>query len=166
MEVLARLGIDWHLLLTQVVNFGLLFAGLTYFLYKPILRVLDKRKKTIAESLANAGEIEKKLTATQNDYDQIIREAHEKAELIKSDAKKDAERIRSDLIKKAEEEATDLVQNARKNLESERNSLYADIKQKVCDLSRVVVVKVLGKEMTAQIREKSIENAMENIKIS
>jgi len=57
MELFAKLGIDWRLLIAQLVNFVILFTALTFLLYKPLIAALDKRRAKIAESLANAEKI-------------------------------------------------------------------------------------------------------------
>ena len=47
-KVLDVFGIDWKLLLINAVNFGLLLATLSYFFYKPMMRMLDLRRDKIA----------------------------------------------------------------------------------------------------------------------
>jgi F-type H+-transporting ATPase subunit b len=47
-----KLGIDPKLLLAQLVNFTIIMLLLKKFLYKPILDMLEKRKKEIAEGVA------------------------------------------------------------------------------------------------------------------
>ena len=42
---MEKLGIEPQLLLAQLVNFGIIIFVLSKFLYKPILDMLEKRKK-------------------------------------------------------------------------------------------------------------------------
>ena len=58
MELLSKLGIDWKLLLAQVVNFGILLGVLTVFVYRPLLDLLDARRERIAKAMEDAGRIE------------------------------------------------------------------------------------------------------------
>jgi len=48
---MEKLGIEPTLLLAQILNFLIIAFVLTKILYKPILQLLDKRKKTIEEGL-------------------------------------------------------------------------------------------------------------------
>ena len=51
MEIFSKLGIDWRLLLAQVVNFLILLFVLRRFAYTPMLRFLEKRKNRIEKGL-------------------------------------------------------------------------------------------------------------------
>jgi len=48
---ISALGINLPSLLAQLINFTLLLVLLTVLAYKPLLRVLDERKKRIQEGL-------------------------------------------------------------------------------------------------------------------
>ena len=58
MEALHNLGIDFKVIIAQIINFGILVFTLVHFLYRPILKALDDRKKKISDSLDKAKEIE------------------------------------------------------------------------------------------------------------
>lgn len=60
-ELLSQLGIDWHLLLSQAVNFFLLLIVLRVFVYKPLLKVLHERRARIEEGIAKAHEADERL---------------------------------------------------------------------------------------------------------
>ena len=55
-----KLGIEPVMLLTQVINFLVLVILLTKFLYKPILKLIDERRKKIEEGLQLAQEMKLK----------------------------------------------------------------------------------------------------------
>ena len=60
-QVLHVFGIDWKLLLINAANFGLLLAALTYFFYKPMMRMLDLRRDKIAHGVEAAQKAEAEL---------------------------------------------------------------------------------------------------------
>ena len=74
---MESLGIDLKLIIIQIINFGLLLFLLTKFLYKPILRLLDERKKKIEESLANAQKIAEEKVKLEEEKTKEITEARE-----------------------------------------------------------------------------------------
>jgi F-type H+-transporting ATPase subunit b len=43
MDALANIGVDWKLLLAQVVNFGILLWVLKRYAYQPMLKMMDGR---------------------------------------------------------------------------------------------------------------------------
>ena len=65
MEIIRNFGIQPVLLLAQIVNFLIILYLLQKFFYKPIVKLLEQRKKRIEESLKNADLIEEKLKKTQ-----------------------------------------------------------------------------------------------------
>lgn len=52
--LLAAFGIDWRLLIINMVNFGLLLAALWYFLYGPLMKMLDARRAKVAQAMQDA----------------------------------------------------------------------------------------------------------------
>ena len=73
MELFAKLGIDWRLLIAQLVNFVILFTALTFLLYKPLIAALDKRRAKIAESLANAEKIGDELKRANAESERLLK---------------------------------------------------------------------------------------------
>ena len=50
-QLLSQLGIDWKLFLSQAVNFFILLLVLTFFVYKPLIKIVKERNKRIKEGL-------------------------------------------------------------------------------------------------------------------
>jgi F-type H+-transporting ATPase subunit b len=62
---MGAIGINWQYLLAQLINFGILFALLSVFLYKPMRRKLDERSAKIKESMEQAEQIKQQLANTE-----------------------------------------------------------------------------------------------------
>ena len=56
MELLTKLGVDWKLLIAQIVNFTILVSVLTYFVYRPLLDLLDARRERIRKAVEDENE--------------------------------------------------------------------------------------------------------------
>ena len=102
-DLLGSFGIDWRLLLMQAVNFGVLLAALTYFLYKPVLKVLDERRAKIRQGIKDASDAKHKLENAEDEKSKIIGEATGTAENIISTAKGTAEEKGKEIIALAEQ---------------------------------------------------------------
>jgi F-type H+-transporting ATPase subunit b len=74
-ELLSQLGIDWHLLLSQAVNFFLLLLVLWYFVYEPLLKLLRDRRNRIEEGLLKADEADRRLLEVDELSKQKLHEA-------------------------------------------------------------------------------------------
>src|SRR3990167_6065185 len=93
MDILKSFGIQPTLLLAQIVNFLIILFLLKKFFYKPIIKMLEDRKKRIEESLKNAQLIEEKLKKTEEKSALILQNAQKNAQDLLDSAKKETERI-------------------------------------------------------------------------
>ncbi len=100
-QLLSQLGIDWHLLLSQAVNFLLLLIILRFVVYKPLLKLLHDRRARIEEGLAKAKEADERL----HDANVIglgkIKEAEAHAVKILQKTEQDAKALEAKLIAEA-----------------------------------------------------------------
>jgi len=100
-DLLQAFGVDWRLLIIQAVNFGVLLAALTYFLYKPILGILDERRKKIEQGVKDASKAKKELDNAEVKAGEIVGQATGKAEDIVLNAKEVAEQKGQDIEEQA-----------------------------------------------------------------
>jgi F-type H+-transporting ATPase subunit b len=105
---MEALGLDIKLLLAQIINFGILFFVLKKILYKPVIKILDDRKKAIEESSKNSKKIEEELRNLEERKTKAI-------DTIQNEAKKDKEK----LIAMAQEEKKKIIDEAKKTAEAE-----------------------------------------------
>ena len=89
MDLIDKLGIDLKLLIAQIVNFVILLVILTKLIYKPLLKLLDDRKKMIAKTVDDSKRIEDRLAAIEADRDKVLANASKEAMVIVERAKKE-----------------------------------------------------------------------------
>ncbi|MFA5133640.1 MAG: F0F1 ATP synthase subunit B [Patescibacteria group bacterium] len=143
MELLTKLGIDWKLLIAQIVNFLVLMGVLYKFLYKPVLKMLDDRKEKIDQSLKHAEEIEKNLFKSEADKAKVLQEARNEAGKVIAEAKQMSERIREDLENKAKIESASILEQGKKQLALEKEAMFKEIKAEVADMVKAATEKIL-----------------------
>ena len=81
-ELLNKLGIDYKLLIAQIINFLVLLFVLWKFAYGPILAILEKRQKKIEKGLADAEAAEKRLEESEKKQKEVLRKARTEAKEI------------------------------------------------------------------------------------
>jgi len=163
MELLSKLGIDWKLLIAQIINFLVLMAVLYKFLYKPVLKMLDDRKEKIDKSLKHAEEIEKNLFKSEADKAKVLQEARNEAGKILAAAKEMSEKIREDLSNKAKMESLAILEQGKKQLATEKDLMFKEIKGEVANMVKIAAEKIL-KNTGADVDKKVIERTLEEIK--
>src|SRR5438045_7541927 len=65
-------GWNWKLFLSQVISFCIVAFLLRRFAYKPILAVLEDRRRKIEEGQLNAEKIRKELAEAEKRYQEIV----------------------------------------------------------------------------------------------
>jgi len=160
MELLTKLGIDWKLFVAQIINFLVLLVILYKFLYRPILKMLDDREKKIEKSLKQAEEIEKNLFTSQGEKAKIVQEARNEAGKIIAESREMSEKLREDLTNKAKMEAQNMLEQGKKQLASEKEAMFKEIKGEVADMVKTAAEKILKEKMTADLDKKIIERGL------
>ncbi len=111
-QLLDAFGIDWKLLLAQLVNFGVLFVALTWFLYKPVMKTLDERKAKIAKGVEDAEIASEKALTADADAAKVVKGAENEAEGIVSSARDLAGTEKARIVKEAEARAAQVAADA------------------------------------------------------
>jgi F-type H+-transporting ATPase subunit b len=111
-QLIHAFGIDARLILIQVVNFGLLMAALTYFLYKPVLKLLDERAARIAKGIEDAKAAELALEAADEERKKIIAAANKEAEAMEQRAIEHAQKKTDEIIAEGHKKAEKIINEA------------------------------------------------------
>ena len=97
MEALGNLGINLSYLVVQILNFFIVMLIMSFWAYKPILKVLDERRDKIAQGLEDAREAEEARANAQSEAKKIIAEAQSERASIVADATARAEKTAADM---------------------------------------------------------------------
>lgn len=163
-SLLTQLGVDWKLLLAQLVNFLILLAILYKFLYKPVLKILHDREEKIEKSLKQAEEIQENLQKSQEERAQIIKEARDEAGKIISESKETAKKLKEELSNEAKVEAQNILEQGKAHLEFEREAMFKEIKGEVADMVRNATEKIIKEKMDPDKDRNLIEKSLEDLK--
>src|SRR6266446_7225871 len=89
-ETADTFGWNWKLFLSQVISFGIVAFLLQRFAYKPILALLDERRRKIEEGQLNAEKIKKELAEAEKRYQEILAKANADAQKMIDEARESA----------------------------------------------------------------------------
>lgn len=136
-QLISAFGIDLRLITIQLVNFGILLVALWYFLYTPVFKILDERKRVIEKGVRDAEGAALSLKNAEEEKGQIVTSAvAEAGEIVKrgeASAKRDAEAIRKD----AQEQSARILADGQMKAES----LAAEIRKKTeADIAKVAIL--------------------------
>ena len=156
---MEKLGINWALLIAQIVNVVLLVWLLTRFLYRPVLNMLNERTKRIQESLQDAERVKEQLANAKRDYDAELAKARQEAAGILAQAQERARAQEQEIVTQARSEADRIRQEARDQAERERDQLLRDLKGQMAELVTKTAERVLGEELKSN-HDRLIEESL------
>lgn len=163
MEILKDFGVDPILLIAQIVNFLILLFILNRILFKPLLKVLEERKQTIAKSLQEAEQISKELARATQKSQGLIEGASTQADKIVEEAKKAAEKIKEEQIQATKVEAENIFRKNRDNIELEKEKMRASLRSELQEVLVLAVEKVVGKTLSKEERETITKSSVKEI---
>ncbi len=142
----AAFGVNWELLLVQAVNFGLLLAVLSYFLYKPVLRIIDERQRKIAEGVATAQAAAQKLEDAKQESEGIIGGAAREAESLVASAKAHAGESAAQIVRGAEARADGIMKDAAARAEEAKRQALKESERGIARAAMLAAEKILRGE--------------------
>jgi F-type H+-transporting ATPase subunit b len=156
---MEKLGINWGLLIAQIVNVGLVVWLLTMFLYRPVLNMLNERTRRIQDSLKEAEQVKEQLARANQDYDQKLGQARQEAAAILAQAQERAKGQEAEIVAQARQEADRIRAEAREQAVQERDQLLRDLKNQMAELVTITASRVLGEELKSN-HDRLIEESL------
>jgi F-type H+-transporting ATPase subunit b len=144
--IFTTFGIDWHLLLINAINFGLLLLGLWYFLYTPLMRMLEERRQKVAQGVADAQAAQQSLKEIEGTRASTLAQAGREADEVLARARNAAQAREREMLAHAEAAAASVVKEAEAQAKEAKARAVAESKQEVAKLI------VLGMEKTMQTK--------------
>lgn len=160
MELINTLGIDWRILLWQVVVFLVLLAVLRKFAYGPILAVLDERREKIAAGLADAEAAAQAKADAERTRQDIVTAAQKESARIIADATTAADMQRTESLLRTRAEVERLLREAGQGIEQERVAMMAGAEIELGSVLKLSLEKVLGRMVTEKDHERLLADAL------
>lgn len=158
-KIAGQFGVQWNLLIAQIINFALVAYLLYHFAFKPVLRTLEDRQRIIAEGLRYTEEMEQKLKDTQNAQAEILHQANlEKKDILekaREQAKDYTEKQSQDAISKADS----IMKKAEEAIALEKQKMLQSTRSEIAHLVIKTSEKVLQKNLTKEEQTRFNETA-------
>lgn len=148
-SLISTFNIDWKLFVAQLINFAIVFSVLYFLAFKPLVKTMTERSEKIDQSLKDADAIEKRLSLTEKEREEIIVAAKKQANLIVEGANKRGEERKTELIAKAKEEIGQVINAEKERIARDKAETLKEIKKEVAELVILSVEKLLSEKMTS-----------------
>ena len=145
-QILTTFGVDWRLLIINSINFALVLLVLWYFLYTPIMRILNERREKVIQGVKDADEAKIKLEEIEHSRAVVLADAGKEADAVLAHAQKSAADLERERKAASEAAAAHMLKDAEAQSKELKAQAIAQSKQEVAKLI------VLGMEKTFQQR--------------
>lgn len=148
-SLFGALGIDWRVLILQVIAFSILVWLLGKFIYPILIKAVDKREAAIAESVSAAAEAEAKAESSQAEISRLLKEARSEAAAIIDTAHKEASAQIKEAEDKAKKRSEQIVADARQQLDRDITKARDTLRQETTELVALATEKIIREKVDA-----------------
>lgn len=155
---------DWFTFIAQFINFIILVLLLKRFLFKPVLKAVDERERSIAAQIQDAENVKKEAITELNDYRQKNMELDQRRQEFLDEAIQEANEERNKQLKQLKTEIETLRFQFNETIENEQKSLKEEIKRLTKDEVFTIVRKVLYDLASSNLEDQMAEVFIEKLK--
>ncbi len=137
-----------YTLFIQIANFLILIVLLNLLLYKPILGVIDKRKRQLSFSDEEIRRLKATMEEKMASYEQKLQAA-----------KQEALRQKNDLVREANDQAKGIVDAVRGEIPQLLETFHAQVQQEVAQAKEVLESQ--GQRIAREIAEKVLGRGLQ-----
>ena len=147
-QILTTFGVDWRLLSINAINFALVLGVLWYFLYTPIMNLLEKRREVVAKGVADAQQAEKTLHEIEGSRAGALAQAGKDADEIVSHARSRGVAMERKMLTHAEDAAASVAREAEAQARETKTRAIVESKEEVAKLIVLGMEKILREKQS------------------
>jgi F-type H+-transporting ATPase subunit b len=160
-DLFTELGINWGVLITQIVTFVILLVILRFVAYKPLMRMLDERSQKVKESMEQAEAVKEQSANAEEEVKKQLAEAGREGQDRIARAVKAGEEVKQKAQEDARQEAEALLNRARSEIKQERDEAISSVRREFADLTIMAAGKVIDRSLDKEQHRELIEKALE-----
>lgn len=147
-------------ILLHLFNLLLLVLGLTFLVYKPVLKFIKNRQENIQAEIKKGEDLKSNAEELKAQYENKLNEAEEHAEKILADAKTEGESEKEKIIQAAKEEASQMLSDANRECADLRKETVEGMRSAVTDAVIQIATEVVRREVTVDDNKKIIDDML------
>jgi len=150
-------------LIGQSIAFFIFVWFCMKFVWPPLVRALDERKRTIADGLAAAERGKRELEQAEKRALDVLKKAKSDAQEVIGLAEKRAAEVADEAKQLAREEAERILHAARADIEQELNRAREQLRARLAELVAAGAARILEKEIDAKAHARLLESVAKQL---
>jgi F-type H+-transporting ATPase subunit b len=164
-RIVTTFGVDWPHLIAQIISFCIVCFILYRFAYRPILKMLDERRRQIAQGLADTEKIKAELAQAEAHRRELMVQANTEATKFIEEARAGAARLTEQEAQKAIAAAEQILAKAREAAAQDHAQMLADLKREVGHLVVQTTARVTGRILTPEDQQRLAEETARQLTV-
>lgn len=149
--------------IVQIINFTILVAVLTKFLYKPILKILESRAQKIQEGLEAAEKSLEEKARTEEKKQEILGKTERQAAEILDEARVDAKAAAKDIVAAARKDAQEAVEKEYQILQAKIRDEELKIRRNIAEIVAKTTATVLQGALNEKAQRQIIKSQIDKL---
>jgi len=156
--------IDPALLFVQIATFLFAVLILWKFLWKPLVRFMEKRARGIEQDMASARSSREQAEELEAQFKTRLAAIDEEARTLLRRAAEESKQVQDQMLKDAQEEARRLIQNASRQIETDKRHAVRELRAETVRLAVLIAEKALKQSVDQEIQERLVREFVEGLK--
>ena len=140
-----------------------LFVLLSYLLFDPARKMLEKRKAFIQSQLDEAAETKADAMKQKEQYTEALSKVEEESAEMLAAARKKAKARETEIVEAANEQAHRILTRAEKEISLEKDKARDDMKQEMVQIASAMAGKFVSQSMTEEMQAQLIDETLEEM---
>ena len=140
-----------------------LFVLLSYLLFDPARKMLEKRKAFIQSQLDEAAETKADAMKQKEQYTEALSKVEEESAELMAAARKKAKARETEIVEAANEQAHRILTRAEKEISLEKDKARDDMKQEMVQIASLMAEKVVSASINTQIQDTLVEETLKEM---
>ena len=148
MELIRNLGLSWPTLISQLINFGILYFLLKKFALPGLVSAISKRQEEIEQGLSKAKAADESLTQAKKQEEEILGQARQEAQNIIAAARQTGQQQEQQIVADAKSQARKIVADGEKQVATAKTKMMLAVKGELADIIATGVGTLVDKKVT------------------
>ncbi len=150
-------------ILTQLLAFLIVLCILKRFAFRPILAVIDQRRKVIEDSFSDIDRKKRDLENLEKDYRQRLEHIEEAARAKIQEAANAGLALSKDIQEKARLDSEKLIERAKAEIEQDLGRARLSMRDEIVELSSLMAEKILEEKMNPKEHERLVDKFIKEL---
>ena len=159
----AFVGVNFWTALFILLNTLIIFFVARKFLFGPVMKIITDRQKEIDDMYTQAGNARDEAAKLQSEYEDKLSAAAATSERLVKEATIRAQSREEEIIRQANERAEAIRTKASADIAQEKKKAINDAKDEISVIALAIAGKVVGRELGAQDQSKLVDSFIEEL---